>query len=394
MSLETHGSSGVQTSPNRIVHVVKRYVEISQTFVADAVTETDRLGWQAWVATRGLANRGVFPFPPLERILIGRRPSAIHRVLGRAAGHSAPERRAQWLAGQVEQVAPDVIHAHFGWMGLDALPIAERVGTPLLVSFHATDVTVDPHAPGQARHYRRLLARLDRATAVSGFIEGKLRALGFTGPVDRLPAGVRLERFPFRGPRRLNGDVRLLFVGRQVPRKGLDVLLRALPQIVPAEREVRLDVIGDGPARAASEALARELGVAGRVAFHGAQPPEVVTQALASADVLVVPSRTSPDGEAEGSPVITKEALAVGVPIVASRNGGTAETIPPAYRHELIPEDDHQALAARVSAVIDQHERWPERVRVGRRWVEQQFDWDVLARRLAAIYEDLAQSAR
>jgi glycosyltransferase involved in cell wall biosynthesis len=274
-------------------------------------------------------------------------------------------------------------------MGLDALPIAQRLGIPLLVSFHGTDVTVDPALPGRARHYRRLLQRLHRATAVSDFIEGKLRALGFAGDVDRVPAGVRLDRFPFRGPRTLNGEVRLLFVGRQVPRKGLDVLLRALPQL-SATREVWLDVIGDGPSRAANEGLARELGLARRVVFHGAQPHDAVRDALGRADLLVLPSRTPPDGEAEGSPVITKEALAIGLPIVATDNGGTVETLPPAYRHELVPEDDAGALAARIDDVVAQHGRWPERVGEGRRWVEEQFDWRVLARRLAGIYEELA----
>jgi glycosyltransferase involved in cell wall biosynthesis len=104
----------------------------------------------------------------------------------------------------------------------------------------------------------------------------------------------------------------------------------------------------------------------------------------------VLASRTPPDGEAEGSPVITKEALAVGVPIVATDNGGTAETIPPSYRHELVPEGDDAALAAAIEALVAEHDRWPDRVRIGRRWVEEQFDWAALAARLTAIYAELA----
>jgi glycosyltransferase involved in cell wall biosynthesis len=108
---------------------------------------------------------------------------------------------------------------------------------------------------------------------------------------------------------------------------------------------------------------------------------------------MVMPSRAMPSGEVEGSPVVLKEALAVGVPTVATRTGGTEEVIPPPLRDELVPSDDPAALAQRIDAVIADRPNWPERVRVGQAWVAAEFDWSVLGRRTAQIYERLARGA-
>ena len=83
-----------------------------------------------------------------------------------------------------------------------------------------------------------------------------------------------------------------------------------------------------------------------------------------------MPSRALTTGEVEGSPVVLKEALAVGVPVVATRTGGTEEVMPPEFRAELVPPDDAEALAARLEAVLSDRASWDERARIGRRWVE------------------------
>jgi colanic acid/amylovoran biosynthesis glycosyltransferase len=377
----------------RVAHVVRRYGLASQTFVADAVADLDRLGWHGWVLARSVESRSLYPFPPVERILLGSRPALGRRVAQRALLRSGAERRAAWWDEAIAVARPDLVHAHFGWAGVDALPAARRAGLPLVVTFHGTDLTVHPHTSRGRREYAALLAQLDQAIVVSRFLEERLRAIGYDGPLAVVPTGVRLDRPPLpRGP---IGDAapRLLFVGRQVPVKGLDVLLRALPELCAREPRLVLEVIGDGAESARNEALARELGVSRHVSFSGAQPREQVLAALERADLLVVPSRTTADGAAEGAGLVPKEAMAAGVPIVASDSGGLPETIPPGYRHELVPAGDHEALAARIAYVLQRREGWPLRARAGREWVGSQFDQEQVARRTAAIYAGLLDRA-
>jgi glycosyltransferase involved in cell wall biosynthesis len=386
-------TNGSANGTGRVAHLVRRYGELSQTFIADAVIEAERQGWEGWVVTKyPRANEAAFPYPAGDRVLEPVRPSAPRRVLGRIAGRSQRERTAGWFAPPLREAGPDVLHVHFGWMGAEIA--LSRLSTPVVVSFHGSDVTSWPSRdPANRAQYDAMFPELTRATVTSRFIEKRLRALGYEGPLDLLPAGVRMADFPYREPRPIDTEIRLLFVGRQVACKGLDVLLRALP-LIEAAVPVRLDVIGAGEDAQDNERLARELGVERSVRFLGGRPRSDVVEHMRAADIVVIPSRVTPAGEAEGSPVAPKEALAIGVPVVATDVGGLPEVIPPEYRHEIVAPDDPAALATGIGRLIGESATWPERARIGRRFVEQEFDWEQLGRRTARIYADAVAGRR
>lgn len=388
-STRSHMPAPATPSARRVTHVMRTYGRPSETFVADTVANLEDLGWQASVVAAEVEHRDWFPRPPAERVHLARRPPAGRRLVGRLRPRAVVERTAAWYTPAVLRTRPTLLHAHFGWAGPLALPAAQRLGVPLAVTFHATDVIAWPYQdPRNLAACRRLFGHIDLAMAVSRFTESHLRAAGFTGEIAIEPAGVALDEFAFRPPRPHAGPTRLLFVGRLVPRKGLSVLLEALARLERRER-VELQVIGDGPLQPESEALAASLGLGDRVRFAGAMPRAGVLAALADADVLVLPSRTMPDGEAEGSPTVLKEALAVGTPAVVTDNGGTREVVPPDLRDEIVPEGNAEALARRLDAVLDARPEWPARAHAGRRWVEQEFDALRLARRLAERYAAL-----
>jgi len=373
----------------RVAHVMRDYGRPTETFVADTIANLEALGWEGWVVAGAVGNRDWFAHPPDHRVLLARRPATWRRIAGRLSAGSPVERGAAWYTPGILSARPAIVHAHFGWAGPLAAPAAARLGVPLAVTFHATDVTVWPHQDARnQRAYERLFGHVALALAVSRFTEGKLREAGFSGPVAIEPAGVSLSELPFRGARADADETRLLFVGRLVPRKGLDVLLRALARLEARER-LALAVVGDGPARAASEALAAQLGLASRVTFRGALPKAEVAAALREADVLVMPSRLMPDGEAEGSPTVLKEALAVGLAVVATDTGGTREVLPPELRDELAEQGSPDAFAAQLGRVLEARGEWSARADRGRRWVEQEFDAARLAQRLADRYRAL-----
>jgi len=362
-------------------HVVHHYGKLSESFIPDALEALERAGAQGWVGTMSVERRDTYPFPPDERLLVCPPPSLARRAFDRARGRSGTERFAAQVAGRLHPHGPRVVHAQFGWAAGSGAAVARRLGVPAVVTFHGTDVTVA--APGDP--VTRAFPGIHTAIAVSRFIEGKLRGLGYGGPIEIVPAGVRLDRLPYRGDGPSSG--RILYVGRLNPQKGLSVLLDALPSIPGAP----LDVIGGGPSLDELETQARRLGVADRTTFHGPLPRrEDVLESMSSASVLVMPSRALPDGQAEGSPVVTKEAQAVGIPLVATNTGGIAETIPPDHRDDLVPGDDPAALAAAVTRLLEDPAAALARARRARAWVEEQFDAERLAARTVALYEEIA----
>jgi glycosyltransferase involved in cell wall biosynthesis len=125
--------------------------------------------------------------------------------------------------------------------------------------------------------------------------------------------------------------------------------LRAMAE-VPT---VRLEVIGDGPEGERLRALAEDLAVADRVHFAGRQPREGVLDALARAEAVVIPSKVGAGGDQDGTPVVLCEAMAAGVPVVASALGGLAECVVDGETGILVPPDDVTALRVALERLVD-----------------------------------------
>jgi glycosyltransferase involved in cell wall biosynthesis len=143
-------------------------------------------------------------------------------------------------------------------------------------------------------------------------------------------------------------DGLLLYIGRLVDKKGVDILVEALARLGGA----RLEVIGDGPDRAALDELAARVGVADRVFFRGKLPKADVLAALRRAQVAVIPSRVGDGGDMEGTPVVLCEVMAAGAPVVASNLGGLGECIDDGLDGLLVPPGDVDALAATLDKAL------------------------------------------
>jgi glycosyltransferase involved in cell wall biosynthesis len=374
-----------------VLHAVHRWGLPSETFIRDAISEVDALGWTSWVVAQGLdRERGTVPE---QRILLPSKPRFLVRGacrLARAVKRDPlRERTAHDYLTALRRAPNGLLHAHFGWTAADCALAARNLSLPFLVSFHGTDLTVLARDPAWSRYFTRLLTRVHGATVVSRFLETKLKGLGYEGPIDLIPSGVRLSAFPFSGGPDSGSAPRLLFVGRLHEGKGVDVLLAAVARIRARGLPATLRVIGDGPLRINLETseAARTLG--GSVHLLGARSHAEVRTELAASDIVVVPSQILPNGLEEGSSVVSKEAQATGIPVVATQVGGIPETFPPELRHELVPPGSDEPLAAQIIRVWEDRDRWPERVARQREWVETEFAWEKIGTRLSGVYDRL-----
>lgn len=245
---------------------------------------------------------------------------------------------------EVGRRRPLVVNAH--WIvpaGLVALLVHTVRRTPYVVTVHGADAYTMRGA--LARRVKSLVLRhAALVLPVSGHIAREVGAEG--APVLRMGVDTRAVRDAVtRSPE----PGLLLAIARLADKKGIDVLVAATARLEGAH----LEVIGDGPERQALERQVRDLGVEGRVRFRGRLPRAGVLEALGRAQAVVIPSRVGANGDMEGTPVVLSEAMAAGVPVVASDLGGLAECVTDGVDGLLVPPDDVDALAAALDKVVN-----------------------------------------
>lgn len=292
-----------------------------------------------------------------------------------------------------------VLHAHCAYPDVVGAAIAARwLGLPLVATTHGSDINLSARERLLRPQIRAALRSAQRVIAVSAPLASAVTALtGLPPPrIECIPcAGYSPEVFHPRTPAvraalrhelGVDANVRLvLFVGHLVPVKALDVLLRAWALLLrsrPEAAPARLVLIGEGAERDALMRLAEQEGVTAQATFLGARPQAVVADWIAAADLLCLPSH------AEGSPNVVVEALASGIPVVASRVGGIPDLVDDGVNGVLVPPGEPGALAAALAAAL------------GRDWDARQISssiahltWPALGRRNCDVLEGVAMEA-
>lgn len=282
----------------------------------------------------------------------------------------------------------DVIHAQFGPLGHIAVRL-RQLGVwrgAVVVSFRGYDATKLLKArPGL---YRTVFEEAELLLPVSAVLRERLLAHGaIAGRVQVHRSGIDCAAFAFRERRREHGEpIRLLSIARLVPKKGIDDAIRAVARLVDREIDVRYEIIGDGEERGRLAELVGTLGLQERVRFLGKQSHREAVARLACAHVLVAPSVTAGDGDEEGIPNALKEAMASGLPVVATRHGGIPELVEDGRTGWLVAERDVEALAERIAYLANHPEAWPSLGRAGRTKIEAEYDRHRLNDELEELY--------
>ncbi|WP_169947940.1 glycosyltransferase [Microbispora sp. H11081] len=285
---------------------------------------------------------------------------------------------------------PDVAHAHFWMSGLATLTAAEPLGIPVVQTYHALG-TVKRRWQGEADTSppSRIAIERDigrRAVAVVATCSDEVRELVAMGvPRDRIavvPCGVDLGLFRPDGPAFPRGDrPRVLSIGRLVPRKGVDTVVRALRQVPRAE----LVIAGGDPGDEESvrlRTLARDLGLGDRVRLIGSVRRAEVPGLMRSADVLVTVPWYEPFG------IVPVEAMACGVPVIASAVGGHLDTV--AERGVLVPPRRPRALSRALADLLTRPGLRAALSAAGVRWARARYGWPGIAEQTESVYRNLA----
>ena len=258
------------------------------------------------------------------------------------------------------------LHNHFGDSSCTVAMLTSVIsGIPYSYTMHGPAIFYEP------RRWRidEKIARARFVACISHFCRSQ--GMYFSDPVHWpklriVHCGVDPAAYG-RRERRTFGK-RVLFVGRLDPVKGAPLLIEAFARAAAEHPDASLTVVGDGPSRAQAETMARDLGLADRVAFLGFRSQAEVADLLEEADMLVLPSF------AEGVPVVLMEAMASRIPVVASLVAGIPELVEDGVSGHLVPPGDVATLAARIAALMADPDRARAMGLAGRAKVEAEFD--------------------
>lgn len=326
----------------RVLYLLRYYPTLTETFVNQEIAAHAAAGLAVTVASLGARADGALAeeLPPVPLLRVPRRP-----LTGRLSAPSAGQRwlaevqrpkdaaRLPWLAARARGF--DRIHVHFAGEAAEfARALHLDLGLPYTVTVHAADLW----RPRPA--LRAVLADAEAVATVCKYNVVTLSNYGLRPHLIR--CGPDLARWP-PAPRP-EGPLRALFVGRAVPKKGLDVLLAAWESLDrPA---ATLDVVSDYPGPLPPGA--RRLGLL---------PPAGVRAALRAASLMVLPCRQAPDGDRDGVPLVLMEALAMGRAAISTPVGGVPELLDEAPGDPpvgwLVPPEDPGALCAALQEAAD-----------------------------------------
>ncbi|HEY8470489.1 MAG TPA: N-acetyl-alpha-D-glucosaminyl L-malate synthase BshA [Longimicrobiales bacterium] len=288
----------------------------------------------------------------------------------------------------------DVLHVHYAVPHATSAWIAREMLRPteirVITTLHGTDITLVGQDPSFHSITRFSILRSDAVTAVSEYLRREtVRRFDIPAEsIEVIPNFVDLERYRrdlegcHRSQLAPEGEKIVIHISNFRPVKRVDDVVRAFAR---ASRRVpaRLVLVGDGPTRGLAQQVAEEEGVAARVTFLGKQSS--VAELLACADVLLLPS------ESEAFGLVALEAMACGVPVVATAVGGIPELVPDGEAGFLVPLGDVDAMADAVVALLTDPARW-QAASTAAREVATRFSADRIVPRYEALYRRVLAS--
>ena len=397
--------------------MVSRFPKVTETFIANEITSvaahdldvtlfslvrTDELplheSSRALVGGLVAGERGIGRLACAQLRWLRRRPTALLTLWGqviwahrRHPGVLARTLYSTALGGYWAERLSGTGHLHVHWATYPAhiAWVTHRLtGAHYSLTAHAHDIQL-PNP--------MLRTKLREAAAVVTISEFNRRSLvELVGPefADRIRVihcGVATDRFAQRPPRPLTaGTPTLVCVASFMDYKGHDVLLDAVAALRDRGRPVRLRLVGDGELRGEIEARIRRLGLEDQVELLGWRAAAEVAEIVRDADAFVLTSVVSAGGQTEGIPVALMEAMAVGVPVVASRVSGIPELVVDGVTGTLATPGDPHDVARALTAVLDDPERAQSMANAGVRLVRAEFDHERSVDRLVELFESVS----
>jgi colanic acid/amylovoran biosynthesis glycosyltransferase len=318
--------------------------------------------FRTFVATKERRNADRYPFDDME-ILPEPRSNFLRRFWLKYVRRASPilyRGEFQVLNAVLRRREAALMHIYFGHTAVHLLPFIEIWDRPCVVSFHGADVMLRESQPEYAGLMRRMLEVVPLVLVRSQSLRERVIALGCEPSKIRMNrTGIPVDAFPYM-KREVPADGAWHFVQacRLIPKKGLRVALRAFAEFRKRHPRARFTLAGAGPMEEELRGFVGELGIADGVAFSGFLSQEGLRALFGQAHVFVHPSEVTSDQNQEGIPNSMLEAMATGLPVLATLHGGIPEAVENGTSGLLVPERDDAGLAAAMERLTGDAGLW------------------------------------
>ena len=290
----------------------------------------------------------------------------------------------------LERRGADLLHVYFGHTGVHLLPFMLRTALPCVVSFHGMDIQERADRPGYVEALQGMLRFLPLVLARSHSLKDRLIALGCPAEKIRINrTGIPLHAFP-TVEREFPADGRWRFVQacRLIEKKGLDVALRAFAAFCEKFPLATFTIAGEGPLRGGLEKLVESLGIGSQVQFVGFLSEPQLCALYHASHAFLHPSQMTEDQNQEGIPNSMLEAMATGLPVLATYHGGIPEAITDNESGLLVEERDGDRLLDNLHRLAGEPGLWQRIGAAAATQVRENFEHTAQIARLEAIYDE------
>ena len=349
--------------------------------------------FRTFIMTKSRENADAFPFPNIE-VLPRPRINFLLRFQRKYLQRMEPVfYRGEYdqLEGVLTRRNAQLLHVYFGHTGVHLLPFMRNWSRPSLVSFHGMDIMLRNEEPGYNHRLRALLATLPLVLARSESLGSRLMELGCDASKIRINrTGVPMGGFPYlvHSPP-ADGAWCIIQASRFIEKKGLEITLKAFAEFRKKYLNSELILAGEGPLEGQLKDLARTLGVGGSVHYPGFLNQKQLAAAYRSAHLFLHPSQTTTSGDQEGVPNSMLEAMASGLPVIATLHGGIPEAVHSGYDGLLVPERDTAALANALFEIAEDSVTYETFSRNAAQSVRENFEQGRSIARLEGFYREL-----
>ena len=354
--------------------------------------------FETFVITKYRQSADRFPFDDIEPLITPRRHLLRRGYLKYFARKPALIYRGEYDAIRRILIRrdPELIHVYFGNTGVHLLPLLRRWDRPWVVSFHGMDVQRRPKEKGYDQKLTEMLQLAPMVLVRSQSLANRLQDLGCSPEKIRLNrTGIPLQNFP-RVDRTapVDGHWQLVQACRLVEKKGLLSTLRAFRKFLTDYPKSRLVIAGEGPLRDVLAHQISELSLADQVTLTGFLSQEDLRQVYSNSHIFIHPSELAADSNQEGVPNSMLEAMASGLPVVATRHGGIPEAVQEGIDGILVPERDEPALSGALLKLATQPDLWREMGKQASLSVAENFEQRMQVGKLEAAYAEAIESAQ